>query len=45
MTTLEIIVYLPILVYAMKGGNLIQIKNINIGSFGNKKSNSKNDKT
>lgn len=33
MTTLDFIIYLPLVFFALKGGSLISIKNIKIGIF------------
>jgi hypothetical protein len=33
MTTLDFIMYLPLVVFALKGGSLISIQNVKIGSF------------
>ena len=33
MTTLDFIIYFQLVVFALKGGSLISIKNVKIGSF------------
>ena len=33
MTTLDFIIYFPLVIFALKGGSLISIHNVKIGSF------------